>query len=184
MSNQERILLILDVDETLIHSQGKPIEGRTPDFMVGPYCVYRRPHLEHFLTACASLYDLAVWSSAGSDYLNAVIAEIMTPTVTPEFVWCRDHCTQRMNHETGDNIFIKDLKKVKRKGFDLRRMLIVEDTPQNVQRHYGNAIYVSSYSGNRNDEELLLLEEFLASIHSVANVRELEKRGWRHITRR
>jgi RNA polymerase II subunit A small phosphatase-like protein len=58
-------------------------------------------------------------------------------------------------------------------------VLIVEDTPENVQRHYDNAIFVSSWTGESNDNELVLLEQYLASVHGVPNVRKLEKREWR-----
>ena len=41
------ILLILDLDETLVYSIEEPL-GRDHDFTVGPYAVYRRPHLAEF----------------------------------------------------------------------------------------------------------------------------------------
>jgi RNA polymerase II subunit A small phosphatase-like protein len=180
MATRQRILLILDVDETLIHARGEPLRGRQHDFNVGTYHVYRRPHLEAFLTTCAKTYDLAIWSSGGSDYVEGIVASIMPPNIEPVFVWSRERCTARIDTETRDEVFLKDLRKVKRKGFGLDRVLIVEDTPTNVQRHYGNAIYVSSFTGDAADDELALLEQYLVSIHTVQNVRALEKRGWRH----
>lgn len=39
------ILLILDRDETLVYTTEEPL-GHDPDFTIGPYVVYRRPHLE------------------------------------------------------------------------------------------------------------------------------------------
>ncbi|MEN6449157.1 MAG: HAD family hydrolase [Thermoguttaceae bacterium] len=169
--------MILDMDETLIHATGRLLDS--PDFTVGAYNVYRRPHLDEFLTTCSEFYDLAIWSSGGSDYVQAVVANIIPPNIQPVFIWCRDRCTRRTNPETQDQCFLKDLKKVKREGFDLDRVLIVEDTAENVQRNYGNALYVTSYVGQAGDMELLLLGQYLASIHAVQNVRKLEKRGWR-----
>lgn len=177
MATQQRILLILDVDETLIHATGRLLGN--PDFTAGSYNVYRRPHLEEFLKTCSEYYDLAIWSSGGSDYLQAVVNNIMPPNIQPVFIWCRDRCIRRVNPETQDECFLKDLKKVKRQGFDLDRVLIVEDTAEKVQRNYGNAVYVTSYVGQADDKDLLLLGQYLASIHLVENVRKLEKRGWR-----
>ena len=179
MLGQQRILLILDVDETLVYARSEPFEDRVPDFKSGSYCVYRRPHLEQFLATCSTWYDLAIWSSGGSTYVRTVAANIMPPNGQPVFVWCREHCTLRRNSETGDCFFQKNLRKIKRQGFDLDHVLIVEDTPENVQRHYDNAIFVSSWTGESSDNELVLLEQYLASIHAVANIRKLEKRGWR-----
>ncbi len=179
MDNQQRILLILDLDETLIFATGNPLPDRQHDFMVGPYIVYRRPHLEHFLKICSKHYELAIWSSGGSDYVEAVVARIMPEGVQSLFVWSRERCSARLDPENGDTCFLKDLRKIKRQGFNLDRVLIVEDTRENVCRHYGNAIYVTSYTGQADDQELLLLSRYLASIRETANVRRLEKRGWR-----
>jgi RNA polymerase II subunit A small phosphatase-like protein len=165
------------MDETLIHATEELL--RSPDFTVGSYNVYRRPHLEEFLKGCSELYDLAIWSSGSSDYVHAVIANIVPPNIQPVFIWCRDRCTPRMNPEMWDSFYLKNLRKVERLGFNLDQVLIVEDTPENVQRNYGNAIYITSFVGQTKDEELLLLRQYLASIHSVANVRKLEKRAWR-----
>jgi carboxy-terminal domain RNA polymerase II polypeptide A small phosphatase len=179
MDTQQRILLILDLDETLIFSTGNPFPGRPHDFMVCPYSVYCRPHLDDFLRACSQYYDLAVWSSGGSDYVEGIVGKIMHEGVQPVFVWSRERCTARLDPESGDTRFLKDLRKIKRRGYDLDRVLIVEDTRENVRRHYGNAIYVVSYTGQPDDTELLLLGRYLASLHTMENVRRLEKRGWR-----
>jgi RNA polymerase II subunit A small phosphatase-like protein len=74
---------------------------------------------------------------------------------------------------------LKDLNKIKRRGFDLARVLIVDDTPQKVHRHYGNAVYVRPFLGDPADEELLHLRKYLRSVSAVDNVRRIEKRGWR-----
>ena len=40
-----------------------------------------------------------------------------------------------------------DLKKVKRLGYRLERVLIADDTPRKVHRHYGNALQASGRPG-------------------------------------
>ena len=44
------ILLILDLDETLLHATEEPLR-RGHDFLMDPYAVYLRPFLSEFLTA-------------------------------------------------------------------------------------------------------------------------------------
>ena len=56
----DRTLLILDIDETLIHASERPLD-REPDFGVGPFSVYRRPGLAEFLEFCQSKFQVAVW---------------------------------------------------------------------------------------------------------------------------
>jgi TFIIF-interacting CTD phosphatase-like protein len=174
----DRILLVLDMDETLIFASESPLE-REPDFRVGHYHVYRRPFLTDFLTSCHESFNVAVWSSSGANYLSAVVDAIFPAGISPVFVWDRQRCVQRCDPERLEAYFVKDLKKVKRLGFSLDRLLIVEDTPQKVERNYGNAIYVSPFYGNTNDTELIQLRAYLGSLASVPNVRSIEKRGWR-----
>ena len=75
--------------------------------------------------------------------------------------------------------WVKDLKKVKRLGYDLNRMLMVDDTPSKLQRNYGNAVYVSSFEGDPADRELLSLAPYLLSLVDCDDFRTIEKRGWR-----
>ena len=156
MSSDERILLILDLDETLVYATEDKLD-REPDCTVGPYHVYGRPHLEAFLRACHQHFRLAVWSSSTADYAEAVVRTTFPPGIEPIFLWHRRHCVQRFDFERHETYFVKDLKKLKRQGFSLDRVLIVEDTPQKVQRNYGNAIYVTPFFGDPGDDELLRL---------------------------
>jgi len=181
MSPDSRPLLILDLDETLIHAHRRPL-AHDPDFMLGPYHVYRRPYLADFLARSAELYTLAVWSSGGSEYVTGIVENIFRDHAQPAFVWSRNRCTTRNDAERNDEVHLKDLKKVKRLGFDLDRVLIVEDEPNKVARHFGNAIYVQPFVGLLEDSELTDLSRYLAKIHAEPNFRKVEKRGWKRFS--
>jgi RNA polymerase II subunit A small phosphatase-like protein len=56
---RDPILLILDLDETLIYATEVPLD-RPADFVVYDYHVYCRPGLAEFLQACARHFELAV----------------------------------------------------------------------------------------------------------------------------
>ena len=171
-------MLVLDVDETLLHSADESLD-RSADFRCGPYFVYRRPYLREFLLECAELFQLAVWSSSGADYLSLVLAQTVPSEVPLAFVWSRSRCVQRFDGEWHEQYFVKDLKKVKRLGFDLARVLIVDDTPKKLERNYGNAVYVKPFLGDTNDNELPKLANYLRKLATVEDVRRVEKRGWR-----
>lgn len=179
-TTEQPILLILDIDETLIYADEKPLD-RPPDFRVGSYHLYRRPHLTEFLTKCDSLFQIAVWSSSGTGYLAAIVENIFPCDISFSFVWSRDRCVQKYHPERLESYFVKDLKKVKRLGFDLRRVLIVDDTPEKVERNFGNAIYVTPFYGDQADTELAQLGQFLALLSTTSDVRSIEKRGWRSL---
>jgi RNA polymerase II subunit A small phosphatase-like protein len=177
MGHLDRILLILDLDETLIHSTEGTL-GHEHDFAVGPYVAYRRPHLAEFLVHCSTCFRLAVWSSASDDYVRDVVGQIVPPGVELAFVWGRSRCVRRLDPESYETDYLKDLKKVRRLGYDLRRVLIIDDTPRKIRRHYGNAIYVPPFTGNPEDRMLPRLAGYLASLKDKPDVRVLEKRGW------
>lgn len=182
MSNvAPRPLLVLDLDETLVHAEekGKPFLGRSPDFTTSDYVVYKRPHLDEFLSRMWKLYDLAVWSAAGTLYVNRVVEVIFEGHAQPVFVFSGVRSTRRFDHEDHREYYIKDLKKVRKKGFDIRRMLIVDDLERNAQRNYGNAVYVREFNGELDDNELLFLAQYLEELASQPNFRTIEKRYWR-----
>ncbi|MFK7905120.1 MAG: NIF family HAD-type phosphatase [Chitinophagales bacterium] len=80
MPQNEKILLILDLDETLIFATEKPLE-READFNVLHYHVYKRPFLKAFLEEVQHAFQIAVWSSASDDYVEEVVKHIFPKTI-------------------------------------------------------------------------------------------------------
>jgi RNA polymerase II subunit A small phosphatase-like protein len=190
-SSADRILLILDLDETLIYASEEPLE-RPADFRAYQYHVYRRPHLEPFLADCAAWFDLAIWSSASDLYVETVVANILPPEIEPRFVWGRSRATMRRASPSGDGSwldpwdhlhYLKPLAKVKRAGWRLERVLIVDDTPAKCVRNYGNAVYAAPWLGSQEDDELPRLARYLQTLKDEPNVRTIEKRRWRDQSR-
>lgn len=70
------------------------------------------------------------------------------------------------------------MKKVKKLGNSLEHILITDNSPKKISENYGNAIYIQSFEGNPNDQELQKLLSYLQMIKHVKNVRFIEKRGW------
>ena len=68
-------LVILDVDETLLHATETRL-ALAPDFMVAEYYVYRRPGLNEFLNSASEDYRLAIWSSATEGYVRDCVANV------------------------------------------------------------------------------------------------------------
>lgn len=97
----------------------------------------------------------------------------------PVFVFSGVRTTRRFDHDRHEAYYIKDLKKVRKRGFDLRRVLIADDLELNAQRNYGNAVYVREFNGELDDDELLLLADYLEHLSDKPNFRTVEKRYWR-----
>jgi carboxy-terminal domain RNA polymerase II polypeptide A small phosphatase len=172
------MLLVLDLDETLVYATEQPL-ARPADFGAGPYHVYRRPHLERFIRSCAVLFDVGFWSSGSAAYVARVVPAILPAGVSPVLAWSGERCVRRFDPDTREDYHVKDLRKVARAGYDLARVLAVDDTPRKLERNFGNAVYVRSWYGDSDDNELELLARYLPTLSGLEDVRRVEKRGWR-----
>lgn len=188
MNKSDKILLILDIDETLIHASPDKLD-KEPDFMVLEYFVYKRPFLNEFLDMVKKDFLVAVWSSATEDYVHEIVKNIFPFDYPLEFIWGRKRCTARLHPQIDEfgyysgNYFahynyIKPLKKVKKMGFTLEKILIIDDTPHKSKQNYGNAIYPKEFQAEAEDDELIKLATYLATLKEVSNVRTIEKRDW------
>jgi carboxy-terminal domain RNA polymerase II polypeptide A small phosphatase len=170
-------LLILDLDETLIHSSEHQLE-RQADFRVGSYFAYKRPHLEAFLEVCFAHFEVAVWTASTEDYASQIVNEVFG-TRALKFFWSRERCTLRYFEDIGDRIYTKPLAKVRNSGFNLERVIVVDDLAENLHDAYGNLVQVKRFLGDSSDIELQKLAQYLPHLAQKANVRKLEKRNWR-----
>jgi TFIIF-interacting CTD phosphatase-like protein len=179
MSPRYDKLLVLDLDETLVYSVKEPL-ARTPDFTALQYSVYKRPGVDLFLSTCTDWFKIAVWTSSSPDYAHEVIRNIFPESVKIQFIFTWERCSVRFDYQTGKYYYVKQLKKLKKKGYSLKKILVIDDTPETFVDNYGNAIQVRKYKGEQEDDELLMLLKYLKMIGSVENVRKLEKRDWRN----
>jgi len=171
-------LLLLDLDETLIHATTTPLTT-TPDFQFEYYHVYKRPGLEEFLLKISPHFTLGVWSSASNDYVEEIVKKITPKNIEWFLVWGRTRCTMKRDYIMDTYYYEKKLDKVKNKGFSLEQIIIVDDSPEKARSNYGNAVYINPFEGDKEDEELKYLYDYLLQLKEVDNVRTIEKRGWR-----
>jgi len=188
MGEDNKILLVLDLDESLIHSLPTG-SGKDFDFMVFDYDVIKRPYLDYFINNCNKFFRMAVWSSGTDDYVEEVVKHIFPDTIKLEFVWGRSRATYcpvvdfdaSGSYDPGHYDYVKRLKKIKPLGYSLEKTLIIDDTPSKARDNYGNAIYIKAFTGESNDRELLFLTEYLMGLKDCKDVRKIEKRGWRYV---
>ena len=185
--HQNKKLLVLDLDETLVHARKRPLD-RAADFRALDYHVYRRPHLARFLGCCAEWYALAVWSSGSDAYVEHVVQEIFPAPETLQFVWAASRTTTRRTMPEdiarfgggiGDFHNRKPLQKLKRQGWSLDDVLIVDDSPEKSALNYGNVVHPRPFEGAADDDELRHLARYLETLKGCGNFRAVEKRGWR-----
>jgi RNA polymerase II subunit A small phosphatase-like protein len=173
-------LLVLDLDETLFFAALSPRRS-PPDFELAGYSVYRRPYLDEFLDFAFEHFAVAVWSSATTPYVEVAVREVFARAADLRFVWSIERCTRRFNGELHEEYWVKDLKKLKRQGYSLERVIVVDDSPEKYERHYGNLVPVRPFMGDPADTELRDLKQYLGGLRFKDDVRKLEKRNWREL---
>lgn len=171
-------LLILDLDETLVHST----EGASDifsDFTIGNLTIVKRPHLDEFVRFALEKFEVAVWSQATHRYASAVVRNIFGDAGQLAFVWGGNRCTFCCNPAMRSYYYVKDLRKVRRRGYSLERVIMVDDTARKLERNYGNLVRIRPFHGDLEDRELLFLRDYLELLDREENVRVVEKRYWR-----
>lgn len=164
--------LILDLDETLVHSAFTPFE-RKSDLILNiniegvnrTLYVLKRPHVDKFLYELSSIYEIIIFTASISQYANPLLDELDKNKYI-KYRFFREHCTFT------DGIYIKDLKIFDRK---LNNMIIIDNNPLSYDNNIDNGIPILSWYDNINDNELLKLLPLLKymSKSSVQDVRSI-----------
>ncbi len=179
MAEKSDKLVVFDLDETLIHATQHELD-RPYNFKFDKYFVYERPHLRTFLANVSKHFTIGIWSSADDEYVTKIVQGVMPDDIDFAVVWGRSRCSYRRNLDRDTYCFEKRLDKLKKRGFRLERILIVDDSPEKSRANYGNAIHIREYTGDENDNELIALFDYLLTLKTVDNVRSIEKRSWRN----
>lgn len=181
----DKKLLILDVDETLIHGS-ESILASQPDYACSWCYLYLRPHVREFMEFCLEHFRVAIWSTASLDHVEMCLNQIGCHTYPFEFVWGAERCTLVLDAPDdfgrGDRFhWRKNLCKLRRrKDFCLEHTIMLDDSPEKLDRHYGNLLRIRPFEGDPGDRELLRVMRYLLELKDAPNIRAIEKRGWEY----
>ncbi|PYH44819.1 NIF-domain-containing protein [Aspergillus saccharolyticus JOP 1030-1] len=148
---RNRKCLVLDLDETLVHSSFKVLERA--DFTIpveieGQYhniYVIKRPGVDQFMKRVGELYEVVVFTASVSKYGDPLLDQLDIHNVVHHRLF-RDSC---YNHQGN---YVKDLSQV---GRDLRDTIIIDNSPTSYIFHPQHAIPISSWFSDAHDNELL-----------------------------
>jgi len=171
-------LLVLDLDETLIHSKKTPDKDPpATELKQFGFFVYYRPFLEYFLHSVSDYYDIGIWSSGKLSYVSAAVNKIMPKGVKPIFVYGRNKCNVKTVN--GKPVYVKPLRWLEDHGYPIDKMIIVDDSPEKCVDNIENAIIPKKFKCQKYDSELLDLLHYLKSIHHEDNFRALYHENWK-----
>ncbi|XP_076894654.1 uncharacterized protein LOC143547012 isoform X2 [Bidens hawaiensis] len=162
--------LVLDLDETLVHSTLEPCEDAdftfTVNFNIEDRIVYVRcrPYLKEFMERVAGLFEIIIFTASQSIY-----AEQLLNVLDPKRKVFR-HRVFRESCVFLEGNYLKDLSVL---GRDLACVIMVDNSPQAFGFQVDNGIPIESWYDDRTDQELLTLLPFLESLIGVDDVRPL-----------
>lgn len=163
-----KMTLVLDLDETLVHSSLDG--GGDPDFTfevafnghIHKVNVQQRPYLAQFLMSAAERYEVVVFTASQQIYAEQLLDVLDPEGVLIQHRLFRDDCI------LVDGNYLKDLSAL---GRDLQRTVIVDNSPHAFGFQVANGIPIESWYDDAEDQELLGLLPFLEKLSREDDVR-------------
>ena len=146
-SEKYEYTLVLDLDETLVHY----VEEENSAY------VQVRPYADYFLKELSKHFEIVLFTAAEEDYTNIVLNELNKNNYI-KYVLCRKYT------EFNNGCYIKDLSKL---GRDLSKVCIVDNNKDNFSLQPENGLFISSYYGEPDDDELRYLCDDLMKIIEI-----------------
>ena len=161
-----KICLVLDLDETLVHSSFLAIPHADYRFNIGvdsnPVAVFVcvRPGAEKFLRELGQLYELVIFTASCQVYADPVIDFIDKGRVVKYRLY-REACTDF------NGSFVKDLSRLNR---SLDKVMIIDNSSVAYLLQPYNAMPISSWFDDPTDNELFIILEKLKHHHRAKNI--------------
>ena len=161
--------LVLDLDETLVHSQFGPfdipsdvvinieIENEIHDIHV-----LVRPGVKEFLEKISKKFEIVIFTASISKYAGPLL-DILDKNKLCSYRLFREHCTLI------NTSFVKDLKKL---GRDLKDVIIVDNSPMAYLLNNENGLPIITWFDDKKDRELYKILPILDFLSLVPDVRD------------
>lgn len=163
-----RKCLVLDLDETLVHSSFKYIHQA--DFVIPVEIdsqyhnvyVIKRPGVDEFMKRVGELFEIVVFTASVSKYGDPLLDQLDIHHVVHHRLF-RESC---YNHNGN---YIKNLSQL---GRPLKDVIIIDNSPASYILHPQHAVPISSWFSDLHDNELLDMIPFLEDLagHNVHDV--------------
>ncbi|CAG5897122.1 unnamed protein product [Menidia menidia] len=166
ISDYGKKCVVIDLDETLVHSSFKPISNA--DFIVPveidgtvhQVYVLKRPHVDEFLQKMGDLFECVLFTASLAKYADPV-ADLLDQWGVFRARLFRESCVFHRGN------YVKDLSRL---GRELSNVIIVDNSPASYIFHPENAVPVQSWFDDMNDTELLDLLPFFEGLSKEEEV--------------
>ncbi|XP_078087405.1 CTD (carboxy-terminal domain, RNA polymerase II, polypeptide A) small phosphatase-like a isoform X2 [Mustelus asterias] len=158
--------VVIDLDETLVHSSFKPINNA--DFIVPveidgtvhQVYVLKRPHVDLFLQKMGQLFECVLFTASLAKYADPV-ADLLDRWGVFRARLFRESCVFHRGN------YVKDLSRL---GRELNKVIIVDNSPASYIFHPENAVPVQSWFDDMSDTELFDLIPFFEGLSKEEEV--------------
>uniref|UniRef100_H3CTZ4 protein-serine/threonine phosphatase n=2 Tax=Tetraodon nigroviridis TaxID=99883 RepID=H3CTZ4_TETNG len=162
----KKICVVIDLDETLVHSSFKPVGNA--DFVIPveiegtihQVYVLKRPHVDEFLKRMGELFECVLFTASLSKYADPV-SDMLDKWGAFRKRLFRESCVFHQGN------YVKDLSRL---GRDLNKVIIIDNSPVSYIFHPENAVPVVSWFDDKSDTELLNLIPFFERLSKADDI--------------
>lgn len=165
--DKNKKLLILDLDETLVHSSFRPVPS--PDFVIPveidgrniDVYVIKRPFVDEFLKAVGSRFEVVVFTASLGKYADPLL-DLLDKNRVIKWRLFREACYPF------EGAYVKDLQCM---GRDPKTMILVDNSPHSYAFQPENAVPIGTFIDDMEDQELLDCLDTLLAVEFAPDVR-------------
>ena len=164
--------LVLDIDETLVHSSFFPFEKNDLVLNVNFDGIYYniyvlvRPWAEQFIKYISKFFEIITFTASIPAYASPLL-DILDKDKNIQHRLYREHCTFI------NGVFIKDLKRLNR---NLKDVIIVDNSPLAFAFDSENGLPIISWFDDPVDNELVNIQPLLEFLSNTKDVRKYIKK--------
>ncbi|XXG61660.1 hypothetical protein AAC387_Pa05g0212 [Persea americana] len=170
IQKRSQVTLVLDLDETLVHSTLEYCDNADFTFSVyfnmKEHIIYvrQRPHLQMFLKRVAEMFEIIVFTASQSIYAEKLLNILDPDSKLISRRFYRESCI------FSNGNYVKDLTIL---GLDLAKVAIIDNSPQVFQLQVNNGIPIESWFEDPSDHALISVLPFLETLVDVDDVRPI-----------
>ena len=176
-ANKSKKILILDLDETLVHSSFYPFNSDDDDnknssdifftilFNQKYYDVYvlLRPYFTEFINKMSKIFNIYIFTASIKEYAEPLLIKLDKNNLIKKKLY-RESCTL-----SEDRKYIKDLNTLNE---NLKNVILLDNNPNSYRYNKCNGLPIKTWHSEANDKELIKIIPFLTFLSTVDDVRE------------
>lgn len=160
-----KLTLVLDLDETLIHS----FAGEKA------FCILLRPNVIDFLNRMKDIFEIGIFTSSASDYADNILDNYLN-CIDFDFRLYRQHVTSNSTYDNKlKKIITNKVKDLSKLGRDLNKVILIDNYIPNFLLQPDNSLYIKTWENDIFDNQLKGLANILEYINyaNIDDVREI-----------